>query len=121
MPRSEVGESTDYQQDPKFMGEVFTHPGFTKQQLNSDRRQRAANYAKRKGAEDRQKAAKRLHTIRSKRMRETHVNTDNDKTKEELRPPFFDTRTHTPTHTPTHIHGACPSFVCTYVCAYYSA
>ena len=70
VPRVELGESTDYQQDPRYMGEVFTHPGYTKSQLQADRRQRARNFTNRKTAEDRQQAALRLQNRREKRMRE---------------------------------------------------
>ena len=68
LPRAELGESTDYQQDPKYMGEVFTHPKYTQAQLKADRRQRARNFQSRKSAEDRQTAAKKLQERRSKRM-----------------------------------------------------
>ena len=66
LPRPEIGDSTDYQQDPKYMGEVFTHAGFTPQQLKADRRQRSRNFQNRKSASERQQAAKRLQERRLK-------------------------------------------------------
>ena len=69
-PRLELGESTDQQLDPRYMGEVFTHPGFSKRQLQADRRQRASNFRNRKSAEERQQAALRLQNRREKRARE---------------------------------------------------
>ena len=82
--RVELGESTDYQQDPKFMGEVFTHPGFTKKQLKADQRQRAQNFQNRKSAGEKQNAAKRLQDRRAKRMQAVGLQ-QQERTKEELR------------------------------------
>ena len=84
--RAELGESTDYQQDPKFMGEVFTHPGFTEKELKADRRQRAENFKNRKNAQEKQNAAKRLQDRRMKRMQAADLHQQGN-CKEELR--FF--------------------------------
>ena len=86
--RPELGESTDYQQDPKFMGEVFTHPGFTEKQLKADRRQRAQNYQNRRSAGEKKKAANRLQERRAKRM-QTAGSLQEGKGKEELKICFF--------------------------------